>query len=78
MPPVVRLSKQKVRVARISPEIQDLFRIRNLRRELARDLDLARVGEFRSMDARARHLARIEVDYERRYGHAPDIRKLGK
>ena len=41
MLPVVRLSKQKSRVARILPEIQDLFRIRNLRRELARDLDLA-------------------------------------
>ncbi|MGY4399865.1 hypothetical protein [Bradyrhizobium sp. USDA 3315] len=75
--PVVRLSKQKHRVARISPEIQDLFRIRNLRRELARDLDLARVGEFRPMEYRARHLARIELDFERRYGRAPDLRKIG-
>ncbi|MGX1110549.1 MULTISPECIES: hypothetical protein [Bradyrhizobium] len=72
MPPVVRLKRSKP--VKILPEVKDLHRIRALRKELARDLDLARVGESRPMGARARHLARLELDYARRYGRAPDIR----
>ncbi|WP_453953687.1 hypothetical protein [Bradyrhizobium sp. USDA 377] len=59
---------------KILPEVEDLHRIRKLRKELARDLDLARVGDYRPMGVRARHLARLELDYARRYGREPDIR----
>jgi hypothetical protein len=77
--PVVKLPKtyRAKPVVKILPEIQDLFRIRNLQRDLARDLDYAKVGYDVPMSARSRHLARLMVDFERRYGHAPDTRKLG-
>lgn len=79
MVPVVKLQKTyRIRpVVKVLPEIRDLMRIRDLQKELARDLDLSRVGEFRPMDARARHLAKLNLDFERRYGREPDTRKLG-
>ncbi len=76
MLPVVKLLKRSKPV-KISPEIEDLHRIKKLKKELARDLDLSRAGEHRPMSFRARHLARLELDYSRRYGREPDIRKLG-
>ena len=77
--PVVRLAKTfKVRpIVKILPEIEDAFRIRNLRREIARDFDLAKVGAGSPTGARVRQLARMEIDYERKYGRAVDTRKLG-
>ncbi|WP_338692016.1 hypothetical protein V5279_37905 [Bradyrhizobium sp. 26S5] len=77
MPPVFKLLKRSKPV-KILPEIEDLHRIKKLQKELARDLDLSRVGEDRPMSFRARHLARLKIEFERRYGHEPDIRKLGK
>lgn len=76
---VVRLQKthRVPPVVKVLPEIQSLFRIRDMQRELARDFDLAKVGEFNpTTAARARHLARLHLDFERRYGHAPDTRKI--
>ena len=76
---VVRLEKTfKVRpVVKILPEIEDAFRIRNLRREVARDHDPGKIGHFIPTGERVRHLARLELDYERKYGRAVDTRKLG-
>jgi hypothetical protein len=76
--PVVRLEKTfKVKpVVKILPEIKDLFRIRNLQRELARDLGYSQVGYDVPMSGRVRHLARLQIDFEQKYGHAADTRKL--
>lgn len=64
-------------VVKLLPKIQSLFRIRDMQRELARDYDLTKIGEFNpTMSARARHLARLQLDFEHRYGHAPDTRKI--
>jgi hypothetical protein len=78
--PVVKLQKTyKVRpIVKVLPKIKSLTRIRDMMRDLARDHDMAKVGEFDPTSAaRARHLARLQIDFERQYGHAPDVRKLG-
>lgn len=73
---VVKLTKPAHPVVRIDPEIQDLFRIRDLQEDIARDLSYNQAGAARSISYRRELLYSFQRSYFRRHGKAADVQRL--
>ena len=72
----VKLQRRHHPVVRVPSDIQDLFRIRDLQQDLARDLSYNSAGADIGVSARSEHLTRLHAEYYRRHGKTADMRRL--
>jgi hypothetical protein len=73
---IVKLKKPHHRVVRIPRDIQDLFRIKELEQDLARDLSYNVAGAGKDLSYRTTLLTQLHADYYGRHGKVADTGRL--